>query len=605
MVMKKTESVQSWYKNNIAEFDSKCQKKRDTSKELSLQRLIVFLIFLALLAVSIQIRSELLLLGTAVVFAIVFGRLVNVHNRVRLEIRRLEILSTINQHELDRLSLNLHHFDDGATYQDSKHSYCLDLDLFGTHSLFQWLNRTISTRGEQLLAKLMLNPPQFDEIPIRQQSVKELSNRPDWSQKFIASGLVHKPSRDDSDAFVNWVNSPTQIPGWFKPALMILPALFVIAMTGFLNEWWSGYFVLAVMSINGWLLYRVKPMADQTYEDTHRSIKTLKAYEAMISQVELAEFKSDMLIQLKRTFQMTDGKASDTINQLKQILSRIEIRNNGIYWIFNFCFLFDLIWLKQASSWKSKYSQHISHWFGALAEFEVLISISLTAHSQQSYTFPKLSQEGYRIKATDLGHPMIPEVERVTNNFSLDTKGSVVVLTGSNMSGKSTFLRTVGVNVVLARMGSVVCSREFEIGDFKLFTSMRTTDSLEQHVSSFYAELERIKTLIQILSTETPTLYLLDELLKGTNSQDRNLGSTALIKQLVPSSAFGIISTHDLALGALADQLDKVRNYSFNCDLSDGHLRFDYKLSPGLCKSFNASELMAQMGIDLKSEPAE
>jgi DNA mismatch repair ATPase MutS len=209
-------------------------------------------------------------------------------------------------------------------------------------------------------------------------------------------------------------------------------------------------------------------------------------------------------------------------------------------------------------------------------------------------------EENYLYKATALGHPLIDQNERVTNHFEIQKKGAVVVLTGSNMSGKSTFLRTVGVNAVLAGMGGSVCADSMQIGDFSLFTSMRTTDSLEQHVSSFYAELERISQLIEQLKQGLPTLFLLDELLKGTNSQDRHLGSSTLIRQLHQGPAFGIISTHDLSLGELSQHHQDIDNFSFNSELRAGKLSFDYKLQHGLCKSFNASELMAQMGIDIE-----
>jgi len=259
----------------------------------------------------------------------------------------------------------------------------------------------------------------------------------------------------------------------------------------------------------------------------------------------------------------------------------------------------DLIYLIQSERWKSKNGKKVVLWFESLSQFEFLASLGCTAHSQPDFVFPITVNDPYQFHADTLGHPLIPDHERICNDFSLADKGTTGILTGSNMSGKSTFLRTLGVNVVLARMGSTVCARNLNIGDFLLFTSMRTTDSLKQHVSSFYAELERIRQLIQLVEAGLPVMFLLDELLKGTNSEDRHTGSAALVKQLSKANAFGLISTHDLSLGRLAEQGDQLVNYSFNCQLINGALNFDYKLQTGICVSFNATELMAQMGIAL------
>jgi len=287
------------------------------------------------------------------------------------------------------------------------------------------------------------------------------------------------------------------------------------------------------------------------------------------------------------------------ITQLRQILNRIETRHNFFYWIFNIIFLLDLIWLMQAAGWKQKHSTKIAKWFNCLSHFELLASIGLSRFANPDWVDPVLSEHPFTLQAQALGHPLIHPKERQSNNFELQDQGTVVVLTGSNMSGKSTFLRTVGINTVLAYMGAPVCAQSLTLGHMKVFTSMRTTDNLEQHVSSFYAELKRLRQLIQHLKQPVPTLFLLDEILKGTNSEDRHKGAIALIKQLHTLSAFGIVSTHDLALGRLAESHDYIENYSFNSQLKEGALHFDYLLTKGICHSFNASELMAQMGIEM------
>jgi hypothetical protein len=601
--MSDSTNIKSWYQDNANKFKAKSVALQAKYNRLSLLRLLVFFLFLALIGMSLYYRSGALLIGVTLIFGLVFGRLIQIHNRVKAKKLHYDRLAEINCQEIQRISLDLQNFPDGSQYQDPGHPYCLDLDLFGSHSLFQWLNRTASVGGERLLARLLLEKSSPKEISARQEAVRELSSAPQWCQDFLASGKGNKV-HDDIDAFLDWVGTIAEHPKWFKPVLLILPVLTLGMTAAYFAGYLSGYLVLGILAINSVLLYRVKPMAAHTYSETHRSINILKSYEAMIVRIEQSNFESKLLSNLRTPFIDKQERASATINQLKNILSRVETRNNIFYHIFNAFFFLDIIWLIQAKQWKLKHGVHISHWFESLAAYEVLVSLALTAHSQSNFSYPSLVTDGFYFSTEELGHPLIPENERIANDFSLENQGTVVVLTGSNMSGKSTFLRTIGINIVLARLGAPVCATRMTLGDFSLFTSMRTTDSLEEHVSSFYAELKRIRSLIQMIEETDATMFLLDELLKGTNSQDRNLGSVALIKQLNKGAAYGLISTHDLSLGTLTNHLENVANFSFNSEFINGQLTFDYKLCEGLCKSFNASELMAQMGIDIESNPS-
>lgn len=558
--------------------------------------------FLALSGISIYYNSGIFLTVTTLIFAFAFGVLVKIHHRVKHHKNHCDLLVGINRDELKRLELDLHSFEEGIEYIEEDHPYCVDLDLFGSHSIFQWLNRTVTRGGEQLLAKELLYPPDLTQVKQRQPAIDELSADPNWAQQFQAGALAHKGHNADIKTFIDWVIKPTNLPGWFRLAIFTLPLIAVGLTTAYFMGMLSGYLVLIPLTVNGLLLSRVQPLAQDTYNQTHRSINTLKAYEAMINCIENSDFRSGLLVELRKSFLDKNEKASVTILQLKNILSRIEVRNNFLYWLFNAYFLLDLIWLIQSERWKSQHSEYVVRWFDSIRQYELLISLSSSAYSHPHFVFPSWVEHSYYFKAGALGHPLIPEKERVTNDFSLEKKGSVVILTGSNMSGKSTYLRTLGVNIVLAKLGASVCAKDLQLGTFNLFTSMRTTDSLEQHVSSFYAELERIRQLIGLLEEKKPTLFLLDELLKGTNSHDRNLGSAALVKQLSNATAFGLISTHDLALGELSNGGGNIVNLSFNSRLSNGKLTFDYKLRPGLCNSFNATDLMEQMGINLQSE---
>ena len=254
-----------------------------------------------------------------------------------------------------------------------------------------------------------------------------------------------------------------------------------------------------------------------------------------------------------------------------------------------------------AEKWKNRYGDQVYSWFDRICEFEVIVSLARFSFANPEYSYARISDESYLFDSTELGHPLIKSEERVYNHYSFSGEGSVEVITGSNMSGKSTFLRTIGINVVLALMGAPVCAKKLVVSRLQLFTSMRTKDNLEEHISSFYAELKRIELLLQITSdSKIPVLYMLDEILKGTNSHDRHKGAVALIKQLHKTKAFGFISTHDLELGQEAEELTYCFNHHFSSDIVGSEIIFDYEIKPGICNSFNASSLMKNIGIEIE-----
>ena len=280
------------------------------------------------------------------------------------------------------------------------------------------------------------------------------------------------------------------------------------------------------------------------------------------------------------------------------------MRGNQIYLILNSIFLFDFILLAKAEKWRANYKDEISGWFGAVAEFEALNSIAAFAFANEDYVFPGIMEKAYFFHGTNLGHPLIPDGQRVKNNFKLEGRGNSCIITGSNMAGKSTFLRTVGINAVLALTGAPVCADSFQISNIRVFTSMRTKDNLEENISSFYAELLRLKMLLGQINEDKPVLFLLDEILKGTNSTDRHIGAESLILQLNKTNTFGLVSTHDLELGNLQKKNNQITNYNFSSRIDGEEIIFDYKLRKGICKSTNASQLMAKIGINIRGRDA-
>ena len=593
--------MQDWFSQKRDHYHNLRQQYAEKDRILSWQRVICFVLFISLVVIAIYIRNMYLMVIGTLVFLGIFGWLVKHHNGIRRQLRRFTTLEAMNLDELRRLRLNLSEFPTGDEYQSAEHPYSQDLDLFGSHSIFQLLNRTVTPHGRKLIAKALLTPADKDTILARQSATKELKQDPDWLQDFLTAGLVYQKKHQNQDLLMQWISKEhdQRIPVWYKLVLAFLPAvscaLVILYFAGQINFLW----LLLMLLVNGGILSKVHQKALDTYQQTHGSIQILKTYEALILKIEKREFKSSLLTHLQQPFKGSGRPASQALSTLKHILSGIETRQNIFYWIFNMIFFLDLIWLIWTANWKRSYGNQVSQWFTAIGNYELLSSLALTSFAHPQWTTPSIGEAAYDFESKQLGHPLIKSDERVTNDFAIKGEGSVIVLTGSNMSGKSTFLRTIGVNAVLAYMGCDCCASKITLGEFQIFTSMRNMDSLEQHISSFYAELKRLNQLIETLEQGRPLLFLLDEILKGTNSQDRHLGATALVKQLSGSSGFGIISTHDLALGELDTQIPQLRNFSFNSAISAGKLTFDYKLTPGVCHSFNASELMAQMGIAL------
>ncbi|MFT7162099.1 MAG: DNA mismatch repair ATPase MutS, partial [Bacteroidia bacterium] len=325
-----------------------------------------------------------------------------------------------------------------------------------------------------------------------------------------------------------------------------------------------------------------------------RAVDFLKSYEKLIIKAENRSFQSPKLIALQEIFKSEDYQASMAIGSLRKILYRLMNRMNLMYAAVNVFFLLDMALLLNAEKWKAKYGSKVKLWFDTIHEIDLLNDMSSMAYGNPDFIFPEIRDGKHQLNTIDLGHPLIHASGRIKNNFELNGEGSLGLITGSNMSGKSTFLRTVGVNLVMAQAGLPVCASTLTMSPTRVFTSMRTQDNLEEHISSFYAELSRIKLLLDSIG-EVPIFFLLDEILKGTNSEDRHKGSLALIDQLSEKNGTGLISTHDLTLSNLKNE--KARNYSFNSEIIKDEIIFDYKLTDGPCRSFNASKLMEQMGI--------
>lgn len=583
--------------NRIKKFDQEALVYGKRYRFFSIIRILVFFTFLVLWIFLINESHIAWFLMALLLFPFIFGFIVNKHRKLKYKQQFLEHLSIINQEEVNRLNHKPQHFYDGSKYQNEEHPYSGDLDIFGSRNIYHFINRSATPAGEDTLANWLSAPASKLEVEKRQEAVHELTNEIDWRQEIQASELEIQKEHDLAP-LLNWTKRTEKRPGVIY--LIILPILIVAAIALWIMDFVPFYVPLVIAIINEVIIYRNRKETEELADITSKGLSVLKKYRHIIYLIENKPFNAPYLQKLQLSFKHKNFYASVSVKRLERILEFLDARGNLFYHILNAIFLLDLQINYQALKWKSANEKYISQWFQGIGEMEAVCSIAGYAYSNPAFIYPVIVEENFILEAQELGHPLIPEKERINNDFQMKGKGAVSIITGSNMSGKSTFLRTVGINAVLAYAGSPVCAKNFRVSEFDIFTSMRTKDDLEAHVSSFYAELKRIRQLLNSLKeNKKPMLFALDEILKGTNSHDRHAGAKALVRQLNEENCMGMVSTHDIELGVLADDSKNIKNMSFNSDIIDDKILFDYKINEGTCRSFNASKLMEQMGIEM------
>lgn len=597
--------------------------------QLAFWRLMWFAGSLAGIWLLIRLDQQLAAVVTLLIGIAGFLVLLKKHQAVGRERDLAHHLAYINEDEAGRLKRQYVRPETGDQFAHQPHFYSGDLDVFGKHSLFRLLNRTHTHAGQSQLAGWLQAPADPDVIRLRQQAAAELIPQIDWRQQFEGLAYQEETISRSPEALIQWATAET----WPIPAyLNIIRFLFPVITLGIFVAWLLGYVpgmaVIMALAVHGFVLSRTATQAKVASDQTYEISVALRAFQRMFRHAEGVPGTSVRLQAIRQVLIPSNYPVSQAIGRLARLTEGLNYRRNPYFSIFfGVATLWDLHYLFRLEQWKKKHGSDIARWLETLGELEALNSLAGFAYAHPSYATPDITSERLTLDFTKASHPLLPPDRSIPNSLSMEETGQTVLITGSNMSGKSTFLRTVGANVVLALAGAVVSADRFRCSRVKVFTSMRTQDSLEESTSSFYAELKRLQTLIN-LSNQTniasvdhsgrsrtgrcagagptgageplPVLYFLDEILKGTNSLDRHRGAEALIRQLHQTSASGFVSTHDLELGQLTDASDFVRNFHFQSDLNDGQLVFDYKLRTGICESFNASQLMQAIGIQME-----
>ena len=540
----------------------------------------------------------------AVVLIAVFIRLVILAANNNTSIENHQRLVSINQNEQQ---INTGHYTDlpdGRQFLSPLHPYANDLDIFGTASLYQYTNRTTSEQGNISFAGWLMHPADAATILQRQDAVKELAAQYQWRQQLQAHGMEQTITAATEKKISKWVTEPDtfshaitwKLLRWIYPVIAVGILLLYIADIITSQFFFGAYLIFFIVSA-----YVSKTVASQ-YIQLNKIVPEVDILSKSAAWIENNTFRTAYLQSIQQHFKTGHTPSSAAIRQLKSILDKFDMNLNLLFLVLVNPFL---LWNLQAifdlEKWRTKNKTNTDQWFSALAQMEAISTLANIHFNHPHWVFPVIDQQQHgTLQTTGIGHPLIPENKCVDNDFYTQGIAQVALITGSNMAGKSTFLRSIGVNTVLAMMGSPVCARQMTISVMRIISSMRVADNLQESTSTFYAELKKLQSIIADINAHEKVFVLLDEILRGTNSLDRHTGSKALVKQLIRKEAVAMLATHDVELAHLqTDYTNNIHNYHFDAQIANEELYFDYKLKEGICQSLNASILMKKIGIEL------
>ncbi|MEO6704882.1 MAG: hypothetical protein ABIN04_03425, partial [Ginsengibacter sp.] len=527
--------------------------------------------------------------GILLVF--IFVRLVYADLNNQAKIEHTHHLININEDEVKCLAGDYYDLPDGAHHIPKDHHYANDLDIFGRASLFQYINRTTSEMGSSRLADYLKQPAAIHLIPERQTALKELSTKSLWLQDLQAMGRKTPITFSTRTRLNEWMKEAPSFSAFthWKWLRYLLPVIIISITTLYIaDRVGDGLFYLTLL-VFALIAYQINKVVAPVHDKLSRIAGELNILSVSIAHIENENFDSPLLKKLQSAFIEKNKKASNDIYDIQKILDKLDLRYNFVLSApLNILLLWNLQQMLDLEKWKATQKNSTDIWFDTLASFESLNSLAILHFNHPEWIFHTIKEDYFSIEGTGIGHPLIPENKRVDNYIAIADNGKLMLVTGSNMAGKSTYLRSIGVNVVLAMAGSPVCATAFSVSHVNVISSMRITDNLEESTSTFYAELKKLKTIIEKVNNEERVFILLDEILRGTNSLDRHTGSSALIKQLIKKKTAAIIATHDLELANLKEEFyDNILNYHFDVQVSNEELYFDYRLKPGVCNSLN------------------
>ncbi len=589
----------SYYQSKKESYELLVTRQKKAIKKIAFLRLSWFLI--GVIGIAMATNTNYWVLGAMLALFIgVFVALLVKHTRALALQEQYKAYVNVYTKECAILNHQFQDYDTGMDFYTEQHPYAKDLDVLGKNSLFQYLNRTFSKQGRHALAQRLLQAlPTKKLIEQHQESIQELSKDTEWIESFLAQGILCATNDNDAEkSLAAWAqNNSNHLPNIWKYLLPILVVLnmgiFIISLFGFIPPILFGLYIMIIWGIIGSQAKKINAQ----HNSLSKQHKHLQNWQQLFAILEQKPFKAARLKRLQSFFNEQET-ASKAIQHLSKLSQAFDTRLNIFGWlVLNYFLLWDIRQSLRLETWKQQHAQAMPQWFAAVAEIEADISFAMFA-MQRGQSYPNIQDTAFAYQAQEASHPLMPKNKCVPNPIDIAQAPCFRILTGANMAGKSTYLRTIGCNLILALAGSAVCAKQMAVSPIQIYTSIKTTDSLAKNESYFYAELRRLQTMIQRLEQGDKLFIILDEILKGTNSHDKAIGSKALVQHLVDLQTSGIIATHDLSLGQLAkDQPRYVHNSCFEVDIVENELVFDYKLRQGISQNLNASFLMKKMRI--------
>ncbi len=586
------------------------------SNRLSWVRVTIFFVGLALAILAFFFVRWWALIIVAIML-VVFNIVAYYQRRIDRSIVRYRVWVQVQAMQAARIELNWERIPGVPTGEpQSEHPFAIDLDITGEHSLHRLLNVATSQGGSQRLQDWLLNTrPDMETIGRRQALVRELAGMPLFRDRLLVKSLIaarNVAEQWEGRRLLRWLEQEPPSP-WLRPLLFVAIGLMIVNIALFLLAFLAGfpqYWMLSLLATIVFLFATRKERGD-LFEDTNFLRYAFAQLSGVFSYLETFRYgPHERVRQLCQPFfEDRQSRPSLLLKRISRLSSAATLERNGLLWlIVNALVPWDFFIADRLAQYKQRLAKRLPLWLDTWFELEALNSLANFAYLNPEYSMPEImpDTESGKIpfKARNMGHPLIPAGKKVVNDFEMDSMGEIALITGSNMSGKSTFLRTIGVNLCLAYAGGPVDASSFQTRLFKVFTSMRVNDSVTEGYSYFYAEVRRLKALLSALDEgDLPLFFLIDEIFRGTNNRERRIGSESYIRALAGRNCLGVISTHDLELVKLAETLPAIQNKHFREDVLDGHMVFDYILRPGPCPTTNALKIMQMEGLPVQMPP--
>lgn len=592
------------YNQNISHAQKEANKFKALANKYSLLRLAIFATIIIMTGIAIEMDDFTFFMIVFVIMVVAFLLLVSKQSEFEKQKHYFNNLVKVYQNELDSMLSYANLYDDGAQFNNDKHFYSADLDIFGNASLYKLTNRAATSLGKQKLAIWFDAPSQKETILLRQTAISEIASKDAWKPETQALLLfANQEKQDQLPNLFKYLKIPLDLPNEKVLNLYakIAPYLLGVLIIG-------GYYVPIVSSfsvlvglINMGIVFSKAMYIKRADLIAGKIGDVLNNYALVFQKIENESWESAY----NKTFSdfLKNDGTSNKIKSLSILINKLNYHLNIIIgFILNLFFLWDIRQIIAIENWKRYNQKSLETAFDVIAEFEALMSLASLKINYPDWATPEIVENNdYTLIANGMAHPLISSTKRVNNDFELNNTRKIDIITGSNMAGKSTFLRTVGINTVLALCGAPVCAEEMKVSVITIISYMRIKDNLNESTSTFKAELDRLQMLLNEVATNKKVFFLIDEMLRGTNSVDKYLGSKAVIKNLITKNGVGMVATHDLQIADLENSYPNyIRNFYFDIQVIEGEMLFDYKIKPGACKTFNATLLLKQIGIEVE-----